>query len=53
MRNLMNDMCDCYNCMELLELSVCRFKFGNYPSYRGDSAKISLKAHNLGISRLS
>ena len=29
------------------------FKFGNYPSYRGDSAEISLETHNLGISCLS
>ena len=26
------------NCMEL---SVCRVEIGNYPSYRGNSAKIS------------
>ena len=35
------------NVMYCLGLSVCRFKLGNYPSYRGNSAEISLESYNL------
>ena len=38
------------NCLDCL---VAGLKFGNYPNYRGDSAKILLKPYNLEFSSLS
>ena len=34
------------NCLERL---CAGFKFGKYPSYRGDSAEIFINTHNLVI----
>ena len=41
----MNDANVVVNVIEIkcMGLSVCRYKFGNYPSYKGNSAEISLE----------